>query len=115
VSLRVATPGKDPYLAAWADLRLRGQIGWVAFPMALGAFLVLWLSHANTRVLAIPLGLPALLLFFRMILARCPHCRGMYRQKGRFEDPGACRQCGIPFGTPKARAGAYNMTPLHRD
>ncbi len=101
----------DPYAAAWSELRRRSQMGWLAFPMAIGAFAVLWLSHANSRVLAMPLGVPALLLFFRMVLARCPHCHGLYQQKGPFEQVGACRQCGIPFGTPKARAGAYKVPP----
>jgi len=105
----------DPYAAAWSQQRLCHQAAWVTFPMALGAFAVLWLSHSSRRVFAIPLGLPALLIFFRMALFRCPRCRGLYQQRGPFEKPGGCRQCGIPFGTPMSRAGPYNTTPIHRD
>src|SRR5271155_566982 len=87
---------RDPYAAGWAELRLRRQFAWVAIPMALAAIVVLWAGRTPNRLLAVPLGLPALILFFRLVLARCPHCRGLYAQKGPFDAVGGCRQCGIP-------------------
>jgi len=76
---------RDPYAAGWAELRLRRQVAWAAVPMALVALVVLWAGRAPSRLLAVPLGLPALILFFRLVLARCPNCHGLYAQKGPFE------------------------------
>jgi len=106
---------RDPYAAGWAELRLRRKVAWVAVPMALAALVVLWGGRAPSRLLAVPLGLPALIVFFRWVLARCPNCRGLYAQEGPFEAVGGCRQCGIPFGTPKANAGAYHAAPTPRN
>jgi hypothetical protein len=116
----------DPYMVAWADLRRRRIIGWVAF--GLNVLLVLLLSrsllHVQTEIgdawgcdpwpcyyllpdllreravvlgaMCVPIGIWVAASIYRRTF-RCPHCGRRFSTKRR-----GCGHCGVRVGTPKS-------------
>jgi hypothetical protein len=116
----------DPYMVAWADLRKRRIIGWVAF--GFDVLLVLLLSGSLLRVQAViddafrcdpgpcfdrlpdllreravvlwatclPMAIWAAASIYRRT-CRCPHCGWRFAMRRR-----KCDHCGICVGMPKS-------------
>jgi predicted RNA-binding Zn-ribbon protein involved in translation (DUF1610 family) len=103
---RVASPlPPDPYLVAWAKLRLRevdSRYTRVVFGVVFGAFcLITGCTNTSPVVLGMMLFPLAALMRARMLRFPCPRCGRAFVGWGReFSADLECRHCGVKFGTP---------------
>jgi hypothetical protein len=117
-------PRPDPYLLAWARLRVRRAVAWGAALLSAIAFTALVVALAAHAGLVAGLASGAMMVcWVSWIVAllvlrpfRCPRCEGAFHGSGPWQAPpwtDACAVCGIAIGTPRT-SGDAAFRPIPR-